>query len=169
MAPSRHDWNIVDWDVKPQHKQTNKPLEKILSFRNICKNLPKIWTNSPLLHLTTKSGRNMKLIYTYTLTKLYLNIELFLGITEKQKYVQLVIHRDYYMSVFISYPISTWDSHISPRAEGLRADTRVEGWCGSRGLIGGMIWKLTFHNLFIIYFIVTKFVVIHILWPTCTM
>ena len=24
LAPSRHDWKIVDWDVKPQHKQTNK-------------------------------------------------------------------------------------------------------------------------------------------------
>ena len=24
VAPSRHDWKIVDWDVKPQHKQTNK-------------------------------------------------------------------------------------------------------------------------------------------------
>ena len=25
MAPSRHDWKIVDWDVKPQHNQpTNK-------------------------------------------------------------------------------------------------------------------------------------------------
>ena len=22
MAPSRHDWKMVDWDVKPQHKQT---------------------------------------------------------------------------------------------------------------------------------------------------
>ena len=21
MAPSRYDWKIVDWDVKPQHKQ----------------------------------------------------------------------------------------------------------------------------------------------------
>ena len=21
MAPSRHDWKIVDWDVKPQHNQ----------------------------------------------------------------------------------------------------------------------------------------------------
>ena len=26
VAPSRHDWKIVDWDVKPQHKQTNKYL-----------------------------------------------------------------------------------------------------------------------------------------------
>ena len=26
VAPSRHDWKIVDWDVKPQHKQTNKTL-----------------------------------------------------------------------------------------------------------------------------------------------
>ena len=24
VASSRHDWKIVDWDVKPQHKQTNK-------------------------------------------------------------------------------------------------------------------------------------------------
>ena len=24
LAPSQHDWKIVDWDVKPQHKQTNK-------------------------------------------------------------------------------------------------------------------------------------------------
>ena len=23
VASSRHDWKIVDWDVKPQHKQTN--------------------------------------------------------------------------------------------------------------------------------------------------
>ena len=23
VAPSRHDWKIVDWDVKPQPKQTN--------------------------------------------------------------------------------------------------------------------------------------------------
>ena len=23
VAPSRHDWKIVYWDVKPQHKQTN--------------------------------------------------------------------------------------------------------------------------------------------------
>ena len=25
VAPSRHDWKIVDWDVKPQRKQTNSP------------------------------------------------------------------------------------------------------------------------------------------------
>ena len=25
VAPSRHDWKIVDWDVKPQHKQTIWP------------------------------------------------------------------------------------------------------------------------------------------------
>ena len=24
VAPSQHDWKIVDWDVKPQHKKTNK-------------------------------------------------------------------------------------------------------------------------------------------------
>ena len=30
VAPSRHDWKIVDWDVKPQHKQT-----KMCLLRNI--------------------------------------------------------------------------------------------------------------------------------------
>ena len=28
LAPSRHDWKIVDWDVKPQHKQ-NKQKETL--------------------------------------------------------------------------------------------------------------------------------------------
>ena len=27
MAPSRHDWKIVDWDVQPQHNQP-KPLSE---------------------------------------------------------------------------------------------------------------------------------------------
>ena len=26
MAPSRHDWKIVDWDVKPQHNQPTNPV-----------------------------------------------------------------------------------------------------------------------------------------------
>ena len=25
MAPSRYDWKIVDWDVKPQHNQPTMP------------------------------------------------------------------------------------------------------------------------------------------------
>ena len=34
MAPSRHDWKIVDWDVKPQHNQptyklTNEPSAQV--------------------------------------------------------------------------------------------------------------------------------------------
>ena len=24
MAPSQHDWKIVDWDVKPQHNQPDR-------------------------------------------------------------------------------------------------------------------------------------------------
>ena len=27
MAPSRHDWKIVDWDVKPQHNQPTNFLD----------------------------------------------------------------------------------------------------------------------------------------------
>ena len=36
VAPSRHDWKIVDWDVKPQHKQTNKIHDKNLNILYIC-------------------------------------------------------------------------------------------------------------------------------------
>ena len=31
MAPSRHDWKIVDWDVKPQH---NQPIPTRLVFKS---------------------------------------------------------------------------------------------------------------------------------------
>ena len=32
VAPSRHDWKIVDWDVKPQHKQTKQKLTLIFFY-----------------------------------------------------------------------------------------------------------------------------------------
>ena len=32
MAPSRHDWKIVDWDVKPQHNQPTKSSPPPLFF-----------------------------------------------------------------------------------------------------------------------------------------
>ena len=32
VAPSRHDWKIVDWDVKPQHKQTKQTKSEIFSW-----------------------------------------------------------------------------------------------------------------------------------------
>ena len=32
MAPSRHDWKIVDWDLKPQHKQIETTIEFKLDF-----------------------------------------------------------------------------------------------------------------------------------------
>ena len=41
MAPSRHDWKIVDWDVKPQHNQPMLLLPNILSFTNVTV----IWPN----------------------------------------------------------------------------------------------------------------------------
>ena len=30
MAPSRYDWKIVDWDVKPQH---NQPTKQFIDYR----------------------------------------------------------------------------------------------------------------------------------------
>ena len=45
VATSRHDWKIVDWDVKSQHKQTKRPitlklgmLHWVLEYYQICSN-----------------------------------------------------------------------------------------------------------------------------------
>ena len=39
VAPSRHDWKIVDWDVKPQHKQTNRTINRwLLDYTSINQN-----------------------------------------------------------------------------------------------------------------------------------
>ena len=57
-----------------------------------------------------------------------------------------MIHRDYYMAIFISYRISTRDIHISPRSFGPRADK-------GRGLISGMILKLPYQNRFAVFFL----------------
>ena len=32
MAPSRHDWKIVDWDVKPQHNQPKNGLFVVIGY-----------------------------------------------------------------------------------------------------------------------------------------
>ena len=63
---------------------------------------------------------------------------------------QNMVHRDYYMTFFVAYPITTRDSYISPRAEGQRTDM-------GRRLIWGMIRKMSYHNLFIIYFLLLLF------------
>ena len=39
MAPSRHDWKIVDWDVKPQHNQPTK------SGGVLCYTIRKFWVS----------------------------------------------------------------------------------------------------------------------------
>ena len=32
MAPSRYDWKIVDWDVKPQHNQPKSSKPSLLIY-----------------------------------------------------------------------------------------------------------------------------------------
>ena len=65
MAPSRHDWKIVDWDVKPQHKQTNT-----LDFMNFT---PKIVADNCLqTHVSNTGcpkGQNFKLMADVFLIK----------------------------------------------------------------------------------------------------
>ena len=50
------------------------------------------------------------------------------------------INRDYDMAIFIPYPISTRDTHISPRAFGPRADMGVSAWYGVCYSARGLIW-----------------------------
>ena len=63
MAPSRHDWKIVDWDVKPQHNQPTNltPIdtwtdEKLDS--NISRNAPFLIIWNLLLSDCQKSFQN---------------------------------------------------------------------------------------------------------------
>ena len=45
MAPSRHEWKIVDWDVKPQHNQPTKSLDSVMPIVASSK-IPKLWPTS---------------------------------------------------------------------------------------------------------------------------
>ena len=58
---------------------------------------------------------------------------------------EITLYIEYYMGVSIPYPISTRDTHIDPRALARGSDM-------GRGLIWGMVWKTSYHILFIIYF-----------------
>ena len=44
MAPSRHDWKIVDWDIKPQHNQPTIWGQNLSLFQTIQKE--KVWASS---------------------------------------------------------------------------------------------------------------------------
>ena len=52
MAPSRHDWKIVDWDVKPQHN--NIVLRSDRVFLCTCLVSPKFDQKSRKLYLETE-------------------------------------------------------------------------------------------------------------------
>ena len=47
MAPSRHDWKIVDWDVKPQHNQPTNCYKFIIA---------PLWKRGAILDLPCPSG-----------------------------------------------------------------------------------------------------------------
>ena len=74
-----------------------------------------------------------------------------LAIQHLQHVVMLtVIVIDYYMSFFILHVISTRAIHIMSRTKGPRTNM-------GRGLIWHVIWKMQYHNVFIIYRLRTKY------------
>ena len=67
VAPSRHDWKIVDWDVKPKHKQTIK--DKRQTIRLSTMNYIHVTINSYLV-----TCYNILMLYMYnTQNKNYLH------------------------------------------------------------------------------------------------
>ena len=52
MAPSRYDWKIVDWDVKPQHNQPTNQLKSTQYYpqrkfnEELTKIIPQISSNT---------------------------------------------------------------------------------------------------------------------------
>ena len=46
MAPSRYDWKIVDWDVKPQH---NQPLLFAYALNRFCHGVAHMWESQGFL------------------------------------------------------------------------------------------------------------------------
>ena len=75
MAPSRHDWKIVDWDVKPQHNQPTTILFIVCLIKDVLfhgRNMVRLWWWRPLNnvkvltygeHLITRSIFNDKVAY----------------------------------------------------------------------------------------------------------
>ena len=58
MAPSRYDWKIVDWDVKPQHNQpTNTHCQIFASYRcKITINIELVLTLLSMKTIATKAN-----------------------------------------------------------------------------------------------------------------
>ena len=76
MAPSRHDWKIVAWDVKPQHNQPNPTYFSILS------GLTDWPTYQPILYLgwLTNQHTSLSILVGWTINiPAYLNLTTYLG------------------------------------------------------------------------------------------
>ena len=67
------------------------------------------------------------------------------------------------MAIFISYCISTRDTHISTKAEG----RRPVGWYGYLGLIWVMIWKFPNNNLYLSHMWTAKSLVLFVCLFVC--
>ena len=65
-------------------------------------------------------GRARKISYLNTNeeTSIFVMILTMAGSEQPGNNACSIIHRDYHMAIFISYPISTRDTHISPKAVG---------------------------------------------------
>ena len=53
MAPSRHDWKIVDWDVKPQHNQPTYNFEVLMHSEFCISSASTSWTFTIIMWFIT--------------------------------------------------------------------------------------------------------------------
>ena len=87
MAPSRYDWKIVDWDVKPQHNQHNHFIKIYFNF---------------IFYLTLKTNEiNTKYV------SLGINKSDFLKLWINQKTTTLVTYNLEYDSIKLSQFVSS--------------------------------------------------------------
>ena len=113
MAPSRYDWKIVDWDVKPQHNQQCISREREILQPNIYRILPKV--NQATYTLTTTCVPNIMI-----LAQLSGSPDIFLTRFHRlaiKDIIQSNIHRilrNVYQVVCIMCPNSMPDIRIDP-------------------------------------------------------
>ena len=79
MAPSRHDWKIVDWDVKPQHNQPTNISIKSRKLNILFLIIPTLSSKPYFLTLLHISGAGWKkIVPRFLLMDFYRSVKRFL-------------------------------------------------------------------------------------------
>jgi hypothetical protein len=118
------------------------PLDIILSSGYLANHCLCFWTTNFIHWLAVHWIRSLQLYPVFWTTEPRLHLHITSTWCQHITLQWSCEIRDYYMTFSISALVSARDSHIKPNIE-------------AGGLIPGMIWKISCHNLFITYFTLT--------------